>query len=116
MNGLIKTPSRLTRRKKYQEIADITPSGFTGVDRVSIISLSCNCKTGIETPREATNGRFQRFFCTHQKHSCILFWWGVLSSPLNGWPDLAGSLNLMHPTAQRLRPMGGGLTFTRIPQ
>ncbi len=77
--------------------------------------LSQQTKVGIETPRKATTGHFnQWFFYTLQKvirDSSVYFslWWGVLSSPLNGWPGLAGSLNLIHSTAQRLRPMGGGL-------
>ena len=64
------------------------------------------------TEQKATRGHYQTwFFCTHQKHSFLLFWWGVLSSPLKGWPGLAGSANLIHPTAQRFAPMGGGLSL-----
>ncbi len=91
----------------------LTPSTEAAI----LYPLSQKTKAGIETPREAAIGHLnQWFFCTHQKHRrhcvvCILLWWGVLSSPLKGWPDLAGSLNLIHSTAQRLRPMGGGLTF-----
>ena len=65
---------------------------------------------GIKTPNKAATGHFlQWFFCTHQKLNSILLWWDVLSCPLNDRPRLGGSLNLIHPTAQRLRPMGGGL-------
>ena len=78
-----------------------------------IATLSQKTKAGIETPNiKAAKGHYQKwFFCTHQKHSSILLWWGVLSSPSKGWPDLAGSLNLIHPTSQCLRPMGGGLSL-----
>jgi hypothetical protein len=70
---------------------------------------------GIQTPHKATIGHFlQWFFCIHQKHTSTLLWWGISSNPLKGWPVLAGSLNLIHSTAQRVRPMGGGLfSFTR---
>jgi len=70
---------------------------------------------GISTPNKATIGHFlQWFFCTHQKHTSILLWLGVLSRPLKVWPVLAGSTNLIHSTAQRLVPMGSGLfSFTR---
>ena len=70
---------------------------------------------GIQTPHKAAIGHFsQWFFCTHQKLNSILLWWGISSNPLKGWPVLAGSLNLIHSTAQRVRPMGSGLSsFTR---
>ena len=67
---------------------------------------------GSRSPHKATRGHYKTwFFCTHQKYNSILLWWGVLSNPLKGWPRLGGSLNLIHPTAQRLRPMGGGLSL-----
>ena len=80
-----------------------------------LIPLLPHVAVGIKTPNKATRGHFlQWFFCTHQKHTSILLWWGVLSYPLNGRPRLGGSLNLIHSTAQRLRPMGSGLfSFTR---
>lgn len=76
--------------------------------------LSQKTKVGISPPRKATTGHFnQWFFYIHQKvirDYSVYFslWWGVLSSPLNGWPGLAGRTNLIHFTAQRLVPMGGG--------
>ena len=67
---------------------------------------------GIETPSKATRGHYKTwFFCTHQKLNSILLWWAVLSNPLKGWPRLGGSTNLIHSTAQRLVPMGGGLSL-----
>jgi hypothetical protein len=59
---------------------------------------------------------YQWFFYTHQKgagnYSVIYsLWWSVLSSPLNGWPGLAGTADLMHPTAQSMRPLIGGYPF-----
>ena len=67
---------------------------------------------GIETPSKATRGHYKTwFFCTHQKYNSILLWWGVSSNPLKGWPRLGGSTNLIHSTAQRLVPMGGGLSL-----
>ena len=77
-----------------------------------LTALSPHVTVGISTPNKATTGHNQTwFFCTHQKHNSILLWWAVLSNPLKGWPRLGGSLNLIHPTAQRLRPMGGGLSL-----
>jgi hypothetical protein len=111
-------PSHLTRRKTYPKIADISQSRFTETNRDYILCSSCRSKAGIRTPNKATKGHNQTwFFCTHQKHSSILLWWEVLSGPLNGWPDLAGSSNLILPATQRLEPMGGGLTLLQgIPQ
>jgi hypothetical protein len=75
-----------------------------------LTALSPHVMVGIRTPNKATTGHFlQWFFCTHQKHNSILLWWDVLSNPLKGWPRLGGSSNLIHSTAQRFEPMGGGL-------
>ncbi|RIZ70196.1 MAG: hypothetical protein D0528_02280 [Methylococcales bacterium] len=75
----------------------------------TITQLLPHVAVGISTPHKATKGHIKTwFFCIHQKHSIILLWWDVLSSPLNGWPRLGGSTNLIHSTAQRLVPMGGG--------
>ena len=53
------------------------------------------------------------FFYAHQKVAgnfsvTYSLWWGVLNSPLNGWPGLAGTANLIHSTAQSFAAMGGG--------
>ena len=76
--------------------------------------LSQKTKVGISPPCKAKTGHFyQWFFYIHQKvirDYSVYFslWWGVLSSPLNGWPGLAGRTNLIYSTAQRLVPVGGG--------
>ena len=77
-------------------------------------------EAGIRGPRKATTGHFnQWFFYTLKKvirDTSVYFslWWGVLSSPLNGWPGLAGTSNLIHSTAQRFEDVSGGLfSFTR---
>ena len=91
---------------------------LTTLSMAAILALlSPHVIAGSETPNKAeTLGHFyQWFFYTHQKGAVkfnviYLLWWGVvLSSPLNGWPGLAGSLTwYFTPTAQSMRPMGGG--------
>ncbi len=83
-------------------------------------ALSQQTKAGIETPHKANTGHFYQWFFYALQTAIREFsvycslWWSVLSNPSNGWPGLAGSLNLMHSTAKRLRPMGCGLfSFTR---
>ena len=104
-------PSRENRRKKRRwQLTEFTQTVFTNTNKRFILRLSCKSTTGIGTPRKAAKGHYQTwFFCTPQKHRLILLWWGVLSRPLKVWPRLGGSSNLIHPTAQRLEPMGGGL-------
>ena len=104
-------PSRENRRKKRRwKLTEFTQRVCTNTNKRFILSLSCKSTTGIKTPNKATIGHYQTwFFCTHQKHRSILSWWVVLSRPSKVWPRLGGSLNLILPTAQRLRPMGGGL-------
>lgn len=115
-------PSRINRKHKRRwkasTIADLIKSGLTDCFSLAILYPSCSCKAGIGTPNKATRGHNQTwFFCTHQKHSTFLLWWAVLSNPLKGWPGLAGSSNLIQSTAQRLEPMGGGLSlFQGVPQ
>jgi hypothetical protein len=83
---------------------------------VAILALlSPHVIAGIRSPCKAeTLGHFyQWFFYTHQKDAVkfnVIYslWWNVLSSPLNGWPGLAGTSNLIHSTAQRLEDVGGG--------
>jgi hypothetical protein len=78
--------------------------------------LSPHVIAGICTPRTKakTLGHFyQWFFYTHQKGAgnfSVIYslWWSVLSSPLNGWPGLAGSANLIHSTAKCFAHVGGG--------
>ena len=90
---------------------NLTPSSMATI----LYPLLPHVAVGISTPNKATRGHYQTwFFCTHQKLNSILLWWAVLSNPLKGWPRLGGSTNLIHSTAQRLRPMGSGLfSFTR---
>jgi hypothetical protein len=89
---------------------------LTTLSMAAILALlSPHVIAGISSPCKAeTLGHFyQWFFYTHQKgagnFSVIhLLWWSVLSSPLNGWPGLAGTTNLIYSTAQSLVAMGGG--------
>ena len=103
----------LEESQLIQDNAGLTLNPFTAM----IAPHSHKTKAGNRSPHKATTGHYQTwFFCTHQKYRrhyavYILFWWGVLSSPLKGWPDLAGTANLIHPTAQRLAAMGGGLSL-----
>ena len=106
-------PSRLNRRlKRRWKKPNLTLQSMVAI----LALLSPHVIVGIQTPsnKAKTLGHFyQWFFIAHQKdagnYSVIYsLWWCVLSSPLNGWPGLAGSLNLIHSTAQRVRPMGGG--------
>ena len=77
-----------------------------------LIPLLPHVAVGIEAPHKAARCHFlQWFFCTHQKLNSILLWWAVLSNPLKGWPRLGGSFNLIQSTAQRLKPIGGGLSL-----
>ncbi|UOA08574.1 hypothetical protein [Methylobacter sp. S3L5C] len=107
-------PSRLKRRQKRRwKISDLIKSGLTDCYMAAILTaLSPHVTVGIRTPNKAARGHYQTwFFCTHQKHISILLWWDVLSRPLKVWPRLGGSSNLIHSTAQRFEPMGGGLSL-----
>jgi hypothetical protein len=100
-----------TRRPNY-ELDDLIDGGYS-----SVAVTACDSRK----PAASEQGRNTRppnkwFFYTHQKgagnFSVIhLLWWSVLSSPLNGWPGLAGTADLMHPTAQSMRPLIGGYPF-----
>ena len=107
-------PSRINRKKKRRwKIIDLIKSGLTDCYMAAMLTpLLPHVTDGLRTPHKATKGHYQTwFFCTHQKLNSILLWWGVLSSPLNGWPRLGGRSNLIHPTAQRLDLVGGGLSL-----
>lgn len=113
INDPVTKPSRLNRRKKRRgKLIEFMQRVFTDANKRFILFASYKYTNGIKTPNKATKGHYQTwFFCTHQKHRSILSWWGVLSRPSKVWPRLGGSLNLILPSAQRLRPMGGGLYF-----
>jgi len=107
-------PSRLNRKKKRRwKMSDLIKSGLTDCYMAAMLtSLSKHLEAGIRTPNKATTGHNRTwFFCTHQKLNSILLWWEVLSCPLNDRPRLGGSSNLILPTAQRLEPVGGGLSL-----
>ena len=105
-------PSRLNRRlKRRWKKPNLTLQSMVAI----LALLSPHVIAGIRNPGKAeTLGHFyQWFFYTHQKdagnYSVIYsLWWSVLSSPLNGWPGLAGIANLIHSTAQSFAAMGGG--------
>ena len=107
-------PSRLKRKHKRRwKITDLIKSGLTDCCMAAMLTaLLPHVAVGIEAPHKATTGHYQTwFFCTHQKLNSILLWWAVLSNPLKGWPRLGGSFNLIQSTAQRLKPIGGGLSL-----
>lgn len=122
MNDPITKPSRGTRRWK---IVDMLKSGLTDCYRVANLSpLSQKTKVGIETPRKGHNRPLSTVVFLYpsktQAALCRLYFVmvGCIEQPLKRLAgSFAGSLNLIHPTAQRLRPMGGGYPFfTKEPQ
>ena len=107
-------PSRINRKKKRRwKMSDLIKSGLTDCYMAAMLTpLLPHVAVGIEAPHKAATGHYKTwFFCTHQKLISILLWWAVLSNPLKGWPRLGGRSNSIQPTAQRLDPMGGGLSL-----
>jgi hypothetical protein len=89
---------------------------FHGADILS--RLSQKTKAGIETPRKGHNRPLSNvvFLCPSktQAVSCRVssVMVGCIEQPLKRLAgSFAGSLNLIHPSARRLRPMGGGLSL-----
>lgn len=83
--------------------------------RAILIPLSQKTKDGIQTPSKGHNRPLSKvvFLCPSitQAALCRVYFVmvGCIEQPLKRLAgSFAGSLNLMHPTAQRLRPMGGG--------
>jgi hypothetical protein len=108
-------PSRVNRRRKKRwkasSIADLIKSGLTDCLRGTILCLlSQKTKAGSRSPQGHKRPLSTVVFLSHQKQFYLL-WWGVLSSPLKGWPGLAGTSNLIHPTAQQFEDVGGGLSL-----
>jgi hypothetical protein len=81
-----------------------------------IAPLSQNVKAGIETPRKTGHKRPLLnvvFLCPSKTQAALrrlsFVMVGCIEQPLKRLAGACiGSLNLIHPTAQRLRPMGGG--------
>ena len=86
--------------------------------------LSPHAEAGIETPRIGHNRPLSTVVFLYPPKTQALIrlvssvMVGCIEQPLKRLAGAyAGSLNLIHPTAQRLRPMGGGLSlYIGIPQ
>jgi hypothetical protein len=82
--------------------------------------LSQKTKAGIETPRKGHNRPLSNvvFLCPSKTQAALCHVYsvmvGCIEQPLKRLAgSFAGSLNLIHPSAQRLRPMGGGYSSSQ---
>jgi hypothetical protein len=89
--------------------------------RLIITPLSTHLEAGIETPHKGHKRPqflLAVFLCPLITQFNFFVMVGCVEQPLKRLAgSFVGSLNLTHPTAQRLRPMGGGLSLYKgIPQ
>lgn len=85
----------------------------------AILTPSCSSKAGIETPHKGHKRPLLNVvFLYPSKTQFYSVMVGCIGQPLKRLAgSFAGSLNLIQSTAQRLRPMGGGLSLYKgIPQ
>ncbi len=94
---------------------------LTSIHPMAILfPLSQKTKAGIETPRKGHNRPLSNvvFLCPSKTQAALCrvssVMVGCIEQPFKRLAgSFAGSLNLIHPSAQRLRPMGGGYSSSQ---
>jgi hypothetical protein len=114
-------PSRINRkRKKRWKVTDLIKSGLTDCFMAAILALLLpHVAVGIRPPREGHKRPLLTVvFLYPSKIQFNFVMVGCIEQPLKRLAgSFAGRSNLIHSTAQRLDPMGGGLSLYKgIPQ